>query len=368
MTCEFVNAIAWGRGANELHGFRMIECNYRRIGLGLAAVVLSGLGGCATSMEDVVKLDPSQVPPTSQRQKQGAEVAMLSPGSAPQAAGAAAQVAAAPTGAVQPGAVLSGPVSPALSEMPIGEPAPGIPTPIGRPGGPTIENAVAATLSGPTIENAIVVTALTPPSSAMSTAAPTQPPPAVTSGKQGRMVAGAEQQGQPPSASSQKGGVELAYAAPPRPAAMSFAVIDNQFDTSAPVAVPIMPPDRSAKPSLLTRTSNDFDALISKYAALYKVPEALIHRVVHRESRYDPEAYSRGNYGLMQIRYNTAKSMGFDGPAKGLFDAESNLKYAIKYLRGAFIVADGNHDQAVRLYARGYYYDAKRKGRLDVFE
>ncbi|WP_332302606.1 lytic transglycosylase domain-containing protein [Rhizobium sp. GR12] len=106
--------------------------------------------------------------------------------------------------------------------------------------------------------------------------------------------------------------------------------------------------------------------LISKYATMYDVPEDLVHRVVQRESMYNPGAYHSGNFGLMQIRHATARSMGFDGPASGLFDAETNLKYAVKYLRGAWLVADSNRDNAVRLYARGYYYDAKRKGMLHV--
>ncbi|HVH48672.1 MAG TPA: lytic transglycosylase domain-containing protein, partial [Sphingomicrobium sp.] len=107
------------------------------------------------------------------------------------------------------------------------------------------------------------------------------------------------------------------------------------------------------------------DALITKYAALYGIPESLLHRVVKRESTYNPRAYNRGHYGLMQIKYATAKSMGFDGPAEGLFDAETNIKYAGKYLRGAWMVADDKNDGAVRLYAAGYYYHAKRKGLLD---
>ena len=53
------------------------------------------------------------------------------------------------------------------------------------------------------------------------------------------------------------------------------------------------------------------------------------------------------------------------GWAKGLLDAETNLKYAVKYLKGAWLVAAGNADLADRLYQRGYYYDAKRKGLLD---
>jgi soluble lytic murein transglycosylase-like protein len=108
------------------------------------------------------------------------------------------------------------------------------------------------------------------------------------------------------------------------------------------------------------------NALIKKYSKIYEVPEELVHRVVRRESRYNPSAYSRGNYGLMQIRYNTAKAMGYDGPAEGLFDAETNIKYAVKYLKGAWLVADNDHDDAVRLYARGYYYDAKRRGLLHL--
>ena len=33
-------------------------------------------------------------------------------------------------------------------------------------------------------------------------------------------------------------------------------------------------------------------------------------------------------------------------------------------LRGAYLVAGGNHDAAVKWYSRGYYHEAKRKGLL----
>lgn len=113
-------------------------------------------------------------------------------------------------------------------------------------------------------------------------------------------------------------------------------------------------------------TSNpQLDALISKYAEMYDVPEGLVRRVVKRESNFNPAAYNRGHWGLMQIKHATARGMGYDGPAKGLLDAETNLKYSVKYLRGAYMVAQGNQDRADRLYQRGYYYDAKRMGLLD---
>lgn len=109
----------------------------------------------------------------------------------------------------------------------------------------------------------------------------------------------------------------------------------------------------------------DVDRLIAKYAALYEVPESLVRRVVKRESNFNPKARNGPYWGLMQILPQTAKGMGYAGSAQGLLDAETNLKYAVKYLRGAYIVADGNHDLSVRFYARGYYYDAKRRGLLD---
>ncbi|MHA6641764.1 transglycosylase SLT domain-containing protein [Mesorhizobium sp. A623] len=111
--------------------------------------------------------------------------------------------------------------------------------------------------------------------------------------------------------------------------------------------------------------AGSIDRLISKYAAIYEVPEALVRRVVKRESTFNPRAYNRGHWGLMQIKHATAKGMGYLGPATGLFDAETNLKYAVKYLRGAWLVADGDENRADRLYQRGYYYDAKRKGLLE---
>ncbi|HBT69289.1 MAG TPA: lytic transglycosylase [Agrobacterium sp.] len=143
----------------------------------------------------------------------------------------------------------------------------------------------------------------------------------------------------------------LAYAAGPTNAALA-AIRQNETVTA---------PLKSAPAG-----REKLSGLISKYAVMYNVPEDLVHRVVQRESMYNPGAYNGGHFGLMQIKHATARSMGFDGPASGLFDAETNLKYAVKYLRGAWLVADSNRDNAVRLYARGYYYDAKRKGMLHV--
>lgn len=106
----------------------------------------------------------------------------------------------------------------------------------------------------------------------------------------------------------------------------------------------------------------EIDRLVAVHAASHGMPEALVHRVIRRESGYNVHASSRGNYGLMQIRHGTAQGLGYRGSASGLLEAGTNLRYGIAYLAGAYRVAGGDHDRAVSLYARGYYYEAKRKG------
>jgi soluble lytic murein transglycosylase-like protein len=118
-------------------------------------------------------------------------------------------------------------------------------------------------------------------------------------------------------------------------------------------------------PQAVAPRSPELDALITRYAAYYEVPVELVRRVVKRESNFRPAARNGPYWGLMQIRHDTARGMGYKGAASGLLDAETNLKYAVKYLRGAYITAGGNHDRSVRFYASGYYYDAKRKGLLE---
>ncbi len=173
---------------------------------------------------------------------------------------------------------------------------------------------------------------------------------------------------------------QLAFAATPQAGSGAIAALsaidttphpmmDYGFDTSGPSDPPAAPPmfSDSDDDGAPTVEKSAITKIIDKYSKLYQVPASLLHRVVHRESRYNSKAYNkRGYFGLMQIKYNTAKSMGYEGEPAGLFDAETNIKYAAKYLRGAWLVSDSSEDDAVRLYARGYYYEAKRKGMDDV--
>jgi soluble lytic murein transglycosylase-like protein len=97
------------------------------------------------------------------------------------------------------------------------------------------------------------------------------------------------------------------------------------------------------------------DAMIARHAAANGLPVDLVHRVVIRESRYNPAARNGSNLGLMQIKHATARGVGYTGSASGLFDAETNLTYAVRYLAGAYRAAGGNPNRAVAYYASGYH-------------
>lgn len=111
------------------------------------------------------------------------------------------------------------------------------------------------------------------------------------------------------------------------------------------------------------QAQTQYDAMVARHAAANGVPEALVRRVIVRESRYNPLAIGRdGAMGMMQIKTATARAMGYTGGPAGLLDPDVNMTYAVKYLAGAYRAANGNHDLAVSYYARGYYYEAKRQG------
>jgi len=130
-------------------------------------------------------------------------------------------------------------------------------------------------------------------------------------------------------------------------------------------APPVQPPEVSRALPLYPNETPELRALIDGAAARYDVPEDLVQRVVIRESRHRPAARNGPYYGLMQILPATARSMGFQGKPEGLLDAATNLEYAVKYLRGAWLVSGGNRDRAVGLYAKGYYHEAKAAGLLE---
>lgn len=106
----------------------------------------------------------------------------------------------------------------------------------------------------------------------------------------------------------------------------------------------------------------EYDGMVATHAKANNVPEALVHRIILRESRYQPHLVGRGGtIGLMQIKLATARSLGYTGDAAGLHDPQTNLTYGVKYLAGAYRAANGDHARAVHYYSAGYYYAAKQQ-------
>jgi soluble lytic murein transglycosylase-like protein len=122
-----------------------------------------------------------------------------------------------------------------------------------------------------------------------------------------------------------------------------------------------------ALPADAQSSRDALEGSIASHAAAEGVPTSLVHRVIRRESNYNPHLVGRGGAtGLMQIKLATARGMGYTGSAAGLLDPETNMTYAVKYLAGAYRAAGGNQDRAVGLYARGYYYETKRQRLADA--
>jgi len=130
----------------------------------------------------------------------------------------------------------------------------------------------------------------------------------------------------------------------------------SKFAWPAAVAALLVSPDAMAQ------SRAQYESMVASHAAANNVPEALVHRVIVRESKYHPGLVGRGGtIGLMQIKLPTARGLGYTGDAAGLRDPDTNLSWGIKYLAGAYRAANGDHGRAMRYYASGYYYAAKRQ-------
>ena len=105
-----------------------------------------------------------------------------------------------------------------------------------------------------------------------------------------------------------------------------------------------------------------YETLVATHARANLVPEALVHRIIVRESKYHPDLVGRGGtIGLMQIKLATARGLGYAGDAQGLRDPDTNLAYGTKYLAGAYRAANGDHARAMHYYASGYYHAARQQ-------
>lgn len=96
-----------------------------------------------------------------------------------------------------------------------------------------------------------------------------------------------------------------------------------------------------------------YQAQIARHAAEHGIPVGLADAVVRIESRYNASVVHAGNYGLMQIRPQTARGVGFSGSPTALLDPDTNLRFGMKYLAIAYHDAHGDTCRTLMRYQSG---------------
>ena len=104
---------------------------------------------------------------------------------------------------------------------------------------------------------------------------------------------------------------------------------------------------------LITLPSSTLRGLVARIAAENGVPYSLANAVVTIESRYNPHVSNGSALGLMQIKAQTARGLGFRGAAAGLFDPSVNVRYGMRYLALAYRESRGDLCATVMRYQSG---------------
>jgi soluble lytic murein transglycosylase-like protein len=97
-----------------------------------------------------------------------------------------------------------------------------------------------------------------------------------------------------------------------------------------------------------------YRAAIERHARENSVPSALANAVIRIESNYNAKVLHAGNYGLMQIRLATARSVGFADTPSALLDPETNLHFGLRYLSDMYRQAGGDLCHTIMKYQSGH--------------
>ncbi len=96
------------------------------------------------------------------------------------------------------------------------------------------------------------------------------------------------------------------------------------------------------------------EALVVKHAHDNGVPVGLAKAVIGIESRGNPRARNHGAFGLMQIRAEAARTFGFTGSAASLLSPDTNLRYGMQVLAGAYRAEHGDVCRTLAFYQSGH--------------
>lgn len=126
------------------------------------------------------------------------------------------------------------------------------------------------------------------------------------------------------------------------PEQANYRLAEPYKTRSAPRGVPTVSPQFAERP---------YADLIHRAAHAAGLEPALVHAVIHVESRYDAKARSpKGAIGLMQVLPQTALRYGVRNAARS---PEANLRVGTQYLRDLMELFSGRLDLALAAYNAG---------------
>ncbi len=100
---------------------------------------------------------------------------------------------------------------------------------------------------------------------------------------------------------------------------------------------------RVSRPAAGTAGHANVVSMIQQMAPSAGVPTWFALRIAHVESNYNPTLRgAAGEYGVFQIKCQTAKGIGYSGPCSGLADARTNVRWGLKHLSLAINSSRGN--------------------------
>jgi soluble lytic murein transglycosylase-like protein len=101
-------------------------------------------------------------------------------------------------------------------------------------------------------------------------------------------------------------------------------------------------------------STRPYDSLISYHARINGVPVSLAHAVIRHESGYRAHVTgAAGEIGLMQIKLQTARGLGYKGSRQALYDPKVNIQWGMKYLGQARKLAGGSECGTLSRYNGG---------------
>jgi soluble lytic murein transglycosylase-like protein len=112
------------------------------------------------------------------------------------------------------------------------------------------------------------------------------------------------------------------------------------------------PRTQGVEPDFLTRMQ--LTEIADRHARTAGVPAELVRAVIRVESDWDIDLTGHaGEIGLMQIRPETARDIGFKGDDAELYNPETNIRWGVAYLAAGYKLANGDLCQTILKYYAG---------------